>query len=77
MTPEIRIASKKVLNKSCSKLNFVQESPRARMSIFPWSGARGRERFPYLKNNNVRKRGSRLSLGLDAESTHHIKKISK
>ncbi len=32
---EICIASKKVLNKSCSKLNFVPKSLRAHMSISP------------------------------------------
>ncbi len=48
--PKIRIASKKALNKSCSKLNFIQESPRAQMSIFPpASGARVLERFPSVK----------------------------
>ncbi len=33
--PKIRITSKKVLNKSCSKLNFVQKNPQAHLSISP------------------------------------------
>ncbi len=73
--PKIRIASKKALNKSCSKLNFIPKCPRTHMSIFPQSGARWLERFPSLQNNNVQKWESRCSLGLDtAKNTHHIKK---
>ncbi len=53
--PKIRITSKKALNKSCSKLNFVQESPRAHMSIFPWSGARGLERLARLEYYSIGK----------------------
>ncbi len=41
MLPKLRITSKKVWNKSCSVLNFVQKSPRTHMSIYPWSGGRG------------------------------------
>ncbi len=45
------------------------------MTIFPQSGAKGLERFPTLKNNNVQKRGSRFSLGIDAlKNMHRIKK---
>ncbi len=36
--PKIRIASKKALNKNCSKLNFVQKRPRAHISISPVIG---------------------------------------
>ncbi len=32
---------KKVLNKSCSKLNFIQKCLRGRMYISSWSGAGG------------------------------------
>ncbi len=32
--PKIHVASKKALNKSCLKLNFVRKSRRAHMSIF-------------------------------------------
>ncbi len=46
---KICIASKKALNKSCSKLNFIPRNPRVEMSISPRSGARGLERFPSLK----------------------------
>ncbi len=35
MMPKIRGTLKKSLNKSCSELNFVQNSPRAHMSISP------------------------------------------
>ncbi len=38
--PKIRITSKNALNKSCSQLNFVQESQWACMYISPRSGAR-------------------------------------
>ncbi len=51
--PKIRISSKKVSNKSCLKLNFVQRSLWEHISIFPRSGGRGLERFPSLKYNNV------------------------
>ncbi len=33
---KIRITSKKALNKSCSKLNFVQKIPRAHVSTPPF-----------------------------------------
>ncbi len=33
LLPKIRITSKKASNESCSKLNFVQKSPRAHMSV--------------------------------------------
>ncbi len=75
MPPKIRIGSKKALNKSSLKLNFVQKTPEAHMSVFPRSGARGFERFPSLQNYYEQKRGSRFSLGLDAaKNTHCIKK---
>ncbi len=48
MLPKISIILKKVSSKSCSKLNFVQKSPRAHMSIPPQSGARGLERLIWL-----------------------------
>ncbi len=76
--PKICIASKKALNESCSTLNFVQKSPQAHMSISSQSRARRLERYPSLKNNNVQKWGSRISLGLDAaKNKHHIKKSFK
>ncbi len=43
--PKIRIASKKASNESCSKLNYVQNSLWAHMTIPLWSGARGLERL--------------------------------
>ncbi len=49
---------KESLNKSCSALNFVGNSLRAHISISLWSGAKGLERFPILKYNNVQKRES-------------------
>ncbi len=40
--PKIRDIPKKGSNKNISASNFVQKSPRGRMSISPtWSGARG------------------------------------
>ncbi len=39
---------KKVSNESCSKLNFVQKSSRAHISISTWSGARALERLIWL-----------------------------
>ncbi len=53
--PEIRITSNKASNKSCSKLNFVQKSPRAHMSIFSMSGAWGLQRSVHLKCYSVQK----------------------
>ncbi len=35
MVPKICVTFEKVSNKSCSELNFVENSPRACMSIFP------------------------------------------
>ncbi len=49
---------KKVSNKSCSELDFVQKSPRGHMSIFPQSGARRLERLIWLKYYFVLKRGN-------------------
>ncbi len=53
--PKVRITSKKASNKSCSKLNFAQKSPRAYTSISPMSGARGLQRSVCLKSYNVQK----------------------
>ncbi len=39
---------KKASNKSYSKLNFIQKSPRAHLSISPRSNARGLERLIWL-----------------------------
>ncbi len=69
---------KKALNKGYLKLNFVQKSPQALMSISLQSGAMGLERYTFLKNNNVQKQGSRFSLGrVTAKNTHCIKKSFK
>ncbi len=67
MLLKIPIETKKALNKSGSKLNFVRESPGAHMSISPQSRVRGLERFHSLKNNNVQKQESRLTLWLDTD----------
>ncbi len=37
---KMHITSKKASNESCSKLNFIQDSLRAHMSISPRNGAR-------------------------------------
>ncbi len=61
-----------------SELNFVQKSPRAHMSIYPRSGARGLERLTWLKNFNVQKQKFRFTLGLNtAKYTHHMEKSLK
>ncbi len=54
---------KKGLNKSCSKLNFVQKKSASAYVYLPRSGARGVERFPSLKNNNIQKWESRFKYG--------------
>ncbi len=53
MLAKIRVTSEKASNKSCWELNFVWRSPRAHMSIFPQSGARGLQRSVCL--NTARK----------------------
>ncbi len=49
---------KKASNKSCWKLNFLQKSQWANMSIFSWSGVRGLEGLPCLKYYSVLKRAT-------------------
>ncbi len=49
--PKIRILWKKASNKSCSKSNFAQKSPRAHMSISPMElGAPKISMFEYVWN---------------------------
>ncbi len=48
--PKIRSTSKKVSNKSCSELNFVQKSQGAQMSISSRSGVMGLFHFCILEN---------------------------
>ncbi len=70
---------KKVSNKSCLDLNFLQNSHWAHVYINPpsQSGARGRERLACLKYDNVWKHENRLTLGLNAaENTNYMEKIS-
>ncbi len=77
---KIRIISKKSSNKSSSKLNFVQKSSQAHMSIplHPKSGARGLDRLIWLKYNFALKLQITFSLGLNAaKNTHYIKKSIK
>ncbi len=77
MRPKIRITSKKISNKSCSKSNFAQKCLRAHMSISPTSGARGPGRSVRLKSKNVQKREIRFTLGLNAaKNTCFTKKKS-
>ncbi len=49
MLPKIHVASKKALNKSHSKLNFVQKSPRMHNSIFPGMELEGLKDFHICK----------------------------
>ncbi len=73
--PKIRITSKKASNKSCLKLNFIQKSPGAHMSISPWSGARGLERLASSNYYSEGKQKITFNLGLNAaKNTHGIKK---
>ncbi len=73
--PKIRFTSKKVSNKCCLELNFVQKCQRAYVSICPWSGARGLERLIQLKYYVVLKRQITINLGLNAaKNMHYIKK---
>ncbi len=77
MLPKIRITRKKG-SKVVWKLNFVRNSPRARMSIFPQTGAMGLERLACLKYYYVGKRQITFNLELNvAKGTHHTKKSFK
>ncbi len=62
--PKIHIISKKALNESCSKLNFVQKGLGACMSISNQSGAMTLERSIWLKYNIVLKLQIIFNLGL-------------
>ncbi len=67
---KIYIKSKKALNKSCSKLNFVHKSPGAHMSISSQCGASGLERQIQLKYYFVLKRKNTFKLGLNADKNN-------
>ncbi len=67
---------RKASSKSSLKLNSLQKSHWAHMSISLRSGARGLERLIRLKYYNVQKRQITFALGLNAtESTDYMKKI--
>ncbi len=51
--PQILTICKKVSNKSFWDLNYLQKTQWAHMSIFPWSGAMGLQRFPCSKYYKV------------------------
>ncbi len=73
MLPKIRNTSKKASNKNRSKLNFIQKSLRAHMSIYPWSGGGGLERLASSKHYYVQKRQIIFILGLNAaKNTYHM-----
>ncbi len=75
---KLPIISKNCSNKSCSKLNFVQESQWAYMSISPRKGGRGLERLPSLRHYNALKQNGTLTSELNAaKNTHYIKKCFK
>ncbi len=75
MLPKICIKSNKVSNKSCSKLNFVEKSRLADISMKPRNGARDLERLIWLKYYFVLKWQNIFNLELNtAKSMHHIKK---
>ncbi len=60
-------------------IEFVLKSPRAHMSICPWSGAKRLERLIQLKYYVVLKRQITINnLGLNtAKNSHRIKKSFK
>ncbi len=71
--PKIR-----ALNKSYSKLNFVQKIVREHMSISPESGGKGLEKLIWLKYDIVRKWQNTFNLGLNiAKNMHHTKRSVK
>ncbi len=75
--PKIRNTWKKAWNESCSELNFVQESQRAHMSVFPppQNGARGLQRLIWLKNYCLQKQQNTFNVRLNAaKNTHHMEK---
>ncbi len=48
------------------------------MFVSPRSGARGLQRFPYLKNYEIQKQESRFTLGLNAaKNTHYFQDCFK
>ncbi len=78
MLLKILVIFKKVSNKSCSELNFVQKSSRVHMCISLQSGARGPKRLLWLKYYIILKRQITFNLGLNAtRNTHHIEKSLK
>ncbi len=48
MLQTIQIILKNASNKSCSELNFPQKTQWMHILIFPRSGVRGPQRFPFL-----------------------------
>ncbi len=74
--PKIQIIRKNALNKICWKLNFLQKTQWAHMSISCRSKARGLLRLPCLKQYNVLKWESRFTLRLSAaKNMDNIKKM--
>ncbi len=64
-----------ISDKNYSELNFLQNIYRTYIFISPRSGARGLQRLPFLKYNNILEWESWLSLGLNvAKSTDCIEK---
>ncbi len=75
MLPKIHINSKKASNESCSKLNFVQKSPQAHISISPRSGATTFEGLIWLLYYIILKLPITFNLGPNAaKNTHYFKK---
>ncbi len=75
MLQKITIIWKKGLSKSCLKLNFLQISQWARMSISHQSGARGMEKLIWLKYLNVQKMLNYIPFGAErCEKYHYMKK---
>ncbi len=49
------IISKNASNKCCTELNLLQKTLWAHISIYPWNGARGLQKFQFLKYYNALK----------------------
>ncbi len=60
------LLKKNALNESFSEFNFLQKTQRTRVSISPWSGARGLQRSPFFKYFSALEWKKTFTLGLKA-----------
>ncbi len=73
---KIPLTSKNVSYKNCQKLNFLQKTQWATMSIFPSIGTKGLQRLPRFKYCNELKQESRFILGLNTAKNTVISKTA-